>query len=90
MAKYEGKIRDKAAVRYTYRGGKFTIAEVMLRRDFCNYGELGTKAPTLYLPERDDELAKRIFIEHLEERRLNAMDELAKVEQQLNNIREEI
>lgn len=81
----------KTAVRYCYKNGKFTVHEDgFVRENFSEYGKILTGCTSLYLPKRDDELAKHIFIQHMEERVAKAKDELNRATEQLKILKEEI
>lgn len=80
----------KTAIRYCYKNGKFTINKGFTRSSFSEYGKILTGRTSLYLPERDDELAKRIFIEHMENRVAKAEEELNRATEQLRILKEEI
>ena len=84
-------VKFKPAVRYGYKNGKFTVTEdAAIRQRFSEYGKILPKCTSLYLPERNDELAKRIFIEHMEERVTKANEELNRAKEQLRILKEEI
>jgi hypothetical protein len=51
---------------YTIRRGKLFISDRFLYRLRVDVGEVYPKGPTVYLEERNDELAKRILIEYEE------------------------
>ena len=80
----------KTVIRYGYKNGKFTINEAIKRTSFSEYGKILSGCTSLYLSERDDELAKRIFIEHMENRVLKAKEELDRATEQLRILKEEI
>lgn len=81
----------KTVVRYCYKNGKFTIHEdAKVRESFSEYGKILTGCTSLYLPERNDELAKRVFKEHMEERVEKLQTELNRAKEQLRIISEEI
>lgn len=79
------------AIRYSYKNGKFTVHEERTSMGrICEYGKVLPGRSSLYLPERDDELAKRIFIEHMERRVEKHREELNRATEQLKKLKEEI
>lgn len=84
-------ISFKTVVRYTYKSGKLTIDEKSkVRSSFNEYGKILDKCTSICLTERNDELAKSIFIECMENRVLKAKKELDRATEQLRILREEI
>lgn len=81
---------EKRAVRYTYRGGKFTVVEdVYVMRKYNDHFGCVIGGMVVYLHERNDELAKRLLIEYNEERIVKLREQLHKATEELEKLKGE-